>query len=177
MRSGRWREPWSIGLVPKRRTAFIFDPAASIDPAWPVVIDVDEAFYFKPESGLLLGSPADETNSPSMRCAAGGAGCRHRGRPHSIGNDMAGRSHSHGAGPDFEASFQTKRRLSASIPSRQRFLLACGPRGLRHPNGARSVPIAAAALLPLAARLPDDIAATGLQAGRPGATSPHALIA
>lgn len=53
-----------IGLVPKRRTAFIFDPKASIDPAWPVVIDVDEAFYFRPESGLLLGSPADETPSP-----------------------------------------------------------------------------------------------------------------
>ncbi len=49
------------GLVPKRRTAFIFDPEAAIDPAWPVVVDVEEAFYFKPESGLLLGSPADET--------------------------------------------------------------------------------------------------------------------
>ncbi|MGI9416530.1 MAG: NAD(P)/FAD-dependent oxidoreductase [Geminicoccaceae bacterium] len=53
-----------IGLVPKRRTAFIFDPEATIDPGWPAVIDVDEAFYFKPESGLLLGSPADETPSP-----------------------------------------------------------------------------------------------------------------
>ena len=53
-----------IGLVPKRRTAFIFDPKATIDPSWPIVIDVDEAFYFKPESGLMLGSPADETPSP-----------------------------------------------------------------------------------------------------------------
>jgi len=50
-----------IDLVPKRRTAFIFDPADMIDPTWPAVIDVDEDFYFKPESGLLLGSPADET--------------------------------------------------------------------------------------------------------------------
>ena len=54
----------TIGLVPKRRTAFIFDPEEAIDPDWPVVIDVDEAFYFKPESGLLLGSPADETPVP-----------------------------------------------------------------------------------------------------------------
>lgn len=54
----------TIGLVPKRRTAFIFDPEETIDPDWPVVIDVDEAFYFKPESGLLLGSPADETPVP-----------------------------------------------------------------------------------------------------------------
>ena len=53
-----------VGLVPKRRTAFIFDPKASIDPAWPIVVDVDERFYFKPESGLLLGSPADETSCP-----------------------------------------------------------------------------------------------------------------
>ncbi len=53
-----------IGLVPKRRTAIIFDPGQAIDPAWPAVIDVDEAFYFKPESGLLLGSPADETPVP-----------------------------------------------------------------------------------------------------------------
>jgi len=53
-----------IGLVPKRRTAFIFDPNEAIDPSWPIVVDVDETFYFKPESGLLLGSPADETPSP-----------------------------------------------------------------------------------------------------------------
>jgi D-arginine dehydrogenase len=50
-----------IGLAPKRRTAFIFAPPAGIDPArWPAVIDVDETFYFKPEAGLLLGSPANE---------------------------------------------------------------------------------------------------------------------
>jgi len=53
-----------IGLTPKRRTAFIFDPAKTIDAAWPVICDVDEMFYFKPESGLLLGSPADETPMP-----------------------------------------------------------------------------------------------------------------
>lgn len=53
-----------IGLVPKRRTAFVFDPERVIDPAWPLVIDVDEQFYFKPEAGLMLGSLADETPSP-----------------------------------------------------------------------------------------------------------------
>jgi D-arginine dehydrogenase len=55
-----------IGLVPKRRTAFTFDPPEGIAiESWPVVIDVDEGFYFKPESGRLLGSPADETPSPA----------------------------------------------------------------------------------------------------------------
>lgn len=54
-----------IGLVPKRRTAFTFDvPAGMAIDAWPMVCDVDEQFYVKPEAGRLLGSPADETPSP-----------------------------------------------------------------------------------------------------------------
>lgn len=51
-----------IGLVPKRRTAFIFPPPADLDiSGWPMVIDADEQFYVKPDAGKLLGSPADET--------------------------------------------------------------------------------------------------------------------
>ena len=54
-----------VGLVPKRRTAFTFDPpAASGSDAWPLVIDVDEELYFKPDAGRLICSPADETPSP-----------------------------------------------------------------------------------------------------------------
>jgi D-arginine dehydrogenase len=54
-----------IGLTPKRRTAFIFEgPAVDGLHSWPVVIDVDEQFYFKPESGQILASPADETPMP-----------------------------------------------------------------------------------------------------------------
>jgi len=49
-----------IGLVPKRRTAFTFAPPADIDASrWPAVIGADESFYFKPDAGLLLGSPAN----------------------------------------------------------------------------------------------------------------------
>lgn len=52
-----------IGLSPKRRTAFTFEPG--IDHGdWPMVIDVDERFYFKPEGPHLLASPADETPMP-----------------------------------------------------------------------------------------------------------------
>jgi D-arginine dehydrogenase len=55
----------SIGLQPLRRTAITFDAPAALDTAaWPAVIDVDEQFYFKPEAGRLLASPADETPSP-----------------------------------------------------------------------------------------------------------------
>lgn len=54
-----------IGLVPRRRTAITFDPPAAMRVAdWPAVIDVDEQWYFKPDAGRLLASPADETPSP-----------------------------------------------------------------------------------------------------------------
>lgn len=53
------------GLVPKRRTAFTFDPPARNDVrALPLCYDVDEQFYFKPDAGRLMGSLADETPSP-----------------------------------------------------------------------------------------------------------------
>ena len=49
-----------IGLVPKRRSAFIFAPPPGIDVArWPSVVGADESWYFKPDAGLLLGSPAN----------------------------------------------------------------------------------------------------------------------
>ena len=54
-----------VGLVPKRRTAFTFDAPAGLDLVHlPMVIDFDESWYFKPEVGQFLASPADETPSP-----------------------------------------------------------------------------------------------------------------
>lgn len=51
-----------VGLVPKRRTAFTFPAPPGADPgSWPVVCDIDEDFYFKPESSQLMGSLAEET--------------------------------------------------------------------------------------------------------------------
>ena len=58
-----------IGLQPMRRTAVLIE--APEDPPsrdWPLVVDTDEEFYFKPDAGLLLISPADET--PSSPCDA-----------------------------------------------------------------------------------------------------------
>ncbi|MFP6563686.1 MAG: FAD-binding oxidoreductase [Myxococcota bacterium] len=52
----------TIGLRPLRRTAITFDPPTGSDArSWPCVVDVDAAFYFKPEGGQLLASPCDET--------------------------------------------------------------------------------------------------------------------
>lgn len=51
----------TIGLQPKRRSAFIFAPPQGIPTAaWPMVIGADESYYFKPDAGMLLGSPANE---------------------------------------------------------------------------------------------------------------------
>ena len=49
-----------LGLQPRRRSAFIFAPPTGMDSAsWPMVIGVDESWYFKPDAGMLLGSPAN----------------------------------------------------------------------------------------------------------------------
>jgi D-arginine dehydrogenase len=51
-----------IGLQPKRRTVIVFDAPAGLDMAkYPIAADCSEQFYFKPESGRVLASPADET--------------------------------------------------------------------------------------------------------------------
>lgn len=53
-----------LGLIPKRRTAILIDPPPGVEIAhWPNVLDVAEQFYFKPQSGLILASPGDETPS------------------------------------------------------------------------------------------------------------------
>lgn len=58
-----------VGIVPKRRTAVLFSPPAGVHvDRWPMLIDADETFYFKPDAGNILASPADET--PSEPCDA-----------------------------------------------------------------------------------------------------------
>ncbi|MGW5052396.1 NAD(P)/FAD-dependent oxidoreductase [Actinokineospora sp. NPDC004072] len=56
-----------LGLRPLRRTIAIA-AGGPVDPGWPLVADTAERFYFRPESGALLVSPADET--PSEPCDA-----------------------------------------------------------------------------------------------------------
>ncbi len=58
-----------VGLTPLRRTAFLLDePDGVVARDWPAMIEADEDFYFKPESGRILVSPCDET--PSEPCDA-----------------------------------------------------------------------------------------------------------
>lgn len=53
-----------LGLTPLRRTALLVSaPKGEAIASWPMTVDADERFYFKPEAGALLLSPADETLS------------------------------------------------------------------------------------------------------------------
>ncbi|MDB5943175.1 MAG: dependent oxidoreductase [Ramlibacter sp.] len=50
----------ALGLEPRRRSAFIFAPPEGVDTAkWPMAIGAGEDWYFKPDAGMLLGSPAN----------------------------------------------------------------------------------------------------------------------
>jgi D-arginine dehydrogenase len=51
-----------LGLSPRRRTIVTFDEPVGVHCAnWPFVRSIDDSYYFVPESGGLLLSPADET--------------------------------------------------------------------------------------------------------------------
>ncbi|EWC58831.1 Sarcosine oxidase beta subunit [Actinokineospora spheciospongiae] len=52
----------ALGLRPLRRTVAVA-AAAAVDPAWPLVAEVTDDFYFRPEGTGILLSPADETPS------------------------------------------------------------------------------------------------------------------
>jgi D-arginine dehydrogenase len=59
----------SLGIEPLRRTALTIDaPAGQEIGDWPEMVDADEDFYFKPDAGQIMISPADET--PSRPCDA-----------------------------------------------------------------------------------------------------------
>lgn len=49
-----------LGLVPKRRSAFVFAAEAGLShTGWPMAIGVGEDWYLKPDAGQWLGSPAN----------------------------------------------------------------------------------------------------------------------
>lgn len=86
--AGRWQAPllvnaagaWAdevarqagaapVGLQPMRRTALTIPAPEGLDSRhWPLVVDIDESVYFKPDAGQLLLSPANE--DPMAPCDA-----------------------------------------------------------------------------------------------------------
>lgn len=54
-----------LGIQPRRRSAFLFVPPPGLACArWPMVVDVGETFYFKPDAGQMLGSCANADPVP-----------------------------------------------------------------------------------------------------------------
>lgn len=66
-------------IVPKKRTIIQFSPTEFVNPdgspaiaqdeiaafdKWPCVFDLDDRYYFKPDAGRVLASPAEETSIP-----------------------------------------------------------------------------------------------------------------
>ena len=51
-----------VGLQPLRRTMFTFRHPPAVDPKdWPMVLDLDDRYYFKADAGQMMASPVDET--------------------------------------------------------------------------------------------------------------------
>ncbi len=67
--AGAWADSVAVAMganpkqiTPLRRTAVLVDPPPGIEIGeWPLVIHVAESYYFKPDAGKILISPADET--------------------------------------------------------------------------------------------------------------------
>lgn len=67
--AGAWADKIAVlaGIAPVRiqacrRTAALLElSGGEMSDDWPLTIDIEEAYYFKPDAGLLLISPADET--------------------------------------------------------------------------------------------------------------------
>lgn len=56
----------ALGMKALRRTAALVDPPREVSVgSWPMLIDIDEQFYAKPDAGKILISPADEEPSPA----------------------------------------------------------------------------------------------------------------
>jgi D-arginine dehydrogenase len=73
--AGAWADPVALlagvkplGIAPLRRTMVQLRVAPSAPADLPLVLDLAETFYFKPEAGRLWLSPHDET--PSAPCDA-----------------------------------------------------------------------------------------------------------
>lgn len=49
-----------VGIQPRRRSAFTFSAPQGLElEALPMVCDIEETYYFKPDAGQLMGSPAN----------------------------------------------------------------------------------------------------------------------
>ncbi|WP_156842007.1 NAD(P)/FAD-dependent oxidoreductase [Novosphingobium aquimarinum] len=74
--AGAWADPVAelagvrpLGITPFRRTVVQLDVEPATTADLPLVLDIAETFYFKPDAGRLWLSPHDETPSPPCDAA------------------------------------------------------------------------------------------------------------
>ena len=127
-----------LGLEPRRRSAFTFHAPEGTDAScWPAVVAIDESWYFKPDAGRLLGSPANanpthahDVQPEELDIALEHP--RHRKRDHAA--DPPPGQHL-GRAAHLRTRWRDRHRLRRR---RARLLLAGGPRRLRAAECCRS---------------------------------------
>ena len=74
--AGAWADPVAeicgiapLGIAPLRRTIAQVRVDPPVSSSLPLVLDIEERFYFKPDAGRLWLSPQDETPSPPCDAA------------------------------------------------------------------------------------------------------------
>ena len=157
----RWRR-WA--LQPQRRSAFTFDaPAATTTAAGRRWCGIDEGWYFKPDAGQLLGSPANADPVPAHDVRGRGDRHRHRHRAH------RGAHHAHHPPPAAHLGRAAHLRARRRTRDRQRSARARGFFWLAGQGGYGIQSAAGAALLAesllLGAALPERLREQGVQAG------------
>lgn len=158
-----------IGLQPLRRTAFMV-AGSDASRGWPLVVDVDYDWYFKPDGEQILCSLADET--PSEPCDA---------RPREIDVALAidrinaatdlGIRHVRSQWAGLRTFAADRSMVIGPDPRLAAFVWLVGQGG----TGIQTAPAASrlAAALVLGRPVPDDIASAGLDGV---AVSPERLV-
>ena len=128
------------GLTPLRRTVCIVATESAVDSSnWPAVTDAVESFYFVPDAGHLLLSPADETPAPAGDAYPDDLDVAHAvDRMETATTLQVSRVVQQWAGL---RTFSPDRSPVVGFDARvKQFLLARGAGGLRHSDRARAVP-------------------------------------
>lgn len=151
-------------VVPFRRTAVTFAAPDGRDiSTWPMIFDVAETFYFKPEAGLLMVSPVDV--APSAPCDAQAdelevAVAIHRIHEYTT-MQVVNVSHKWGGLRTFASDHEP---VIGSDPAEESFIWLAGQGG----NGVMAGPAAArlAAAFAIGEDIPADIAALDITRDR-----------
>jgi D-arginine dehydrogenase len=149
-----------VGLRPLRRTACTFHAPPGLDTRrWPLVCDAADRWYVKPEPGLFLASPADETPSPPGDCRPEEADVA-RALDHVRENTTLAARSITAAWAGLRTFAPDRGLVLGADPALPTFVWAVGQGGF----GIQTAPAAARTVASLARHgtVPDDLAAAGV---------------